>query len=141
MIGSLVATLSVGVACSSDDDGDVASDDTPVAEDTGDVRQTYRSEEIDGVHAVVADCFVVEDAEGAARYSTTVEVHNQSDDTHSVAVTIEADDGRGGISDAIDIPAGSRDAWAVVGTDATTTPVGDVECDDYVDAIGVIVDE
>ena len=140
MIGSLVATLSVGVACSSDD-GDVPPDGTPAVEDTRDVRQIYRSEEVDGVHAVVADCFVVDDADGTARYSTTVEVDNTSASLHSVAVVIDADEGGRGTSDTFEVPAGGKDAWAVVGEGTTTAPVGDVECTDYINAVSVIVDE
>lgn len=139
---SLTLIVALGVGCTGDDSGDdrdATSIEAPEA--TVDIRQIYRSDEIEGVVAMVADCFVVEDGDGAARYSTTVEVDNTSGNLHAVAVVIDADEGRGGTSDTFEVPAGGKDAWAVVGEDTTTTPVGDVECTDFINAISVIVDE
>jgi len=135
---SLTLIAALGVGCTGDDSGDDRNE-TPEA--TVDIRQSYRSDEIEGVVAMVADCFVVEDGDGAARYSTTVEVDNTSGSLHAVAVVIDADEGRGGTSDTFEVPAGGKDAWTVVGEATTTTPVGDVECTDFVNAISVIVDE
>ena len=141
LAGSLALLVVLGCGCAgdgSDGDGSEISPDT--ADTTLDDRQIYRSDEVEGVVAVVADCFVIEDAEGAARYSTTVEVRNTSTSTHAVAVVIDADEGRGGTSDIFDIPGGGTDAWAVVGDDTTNDPVGDVECTDFINAISVDVD-
>lgn len=95
--------------------------------------------ENEGVRVEVADCFVV-DVDGDRRYQTTVEVRNESDRTHEVAVTIAADLGRGGTSDTFEVPAGAADAWAVTAESTTDDPAGDVECSEYVTGVDVIVD-
>lgn len=141
-VGSLALVVALGCGCAGDgSDGDRNDTSRDTADSTLDDRQIYRSAEVEGVVAVVADCFVIEDADGAARSSTTVEVRNTSTSSHRVAVVIDADDGRGGTSDTFDIAGGGTDAWAVVGDSTTDDPVGDVECTDFINAISVEVDE
>jgi hypothetical protein len=74
------------------------------------------------------------------RYQTTIEVHNDSDRDRSTAVTIVADLGRGGTSDAIDVPAAASDAWAVTADAPTDDPIGDVECSAFVTAVELELD-
>lgn len=137
---SLALVVALCCGCAGDgSDGDGSETLPDAADSTLDDRQIYRSEE-EGVVAVVADCFVIEDADGAARYSTTVEVRNTSTSTHAVAVVIDADEGRGGTSNTFDVPGGGTDAWAVVGDDTTNDPIGDVECTDFINAISVDVE-
>ena len=124
-----VATL-FAVSCSDDGDGSAGE----VAADAGD-RERF-NDEIDGVVAMVADCFVSEGTDGR-RYRTTVEVRNTSDTAHDVSVAIAADGGRGGVNDPIEVPAGASDAWAVVSVEETTDPIGDVECADYITGVTV----
>ncbi len=102
---------------------------------TGD-RELFNAE-VDGVRAMVADCFVLELSDGSRRYSTTLEVENGSDVAQTVTVTIDADLGRGGVSDSIEVPAGARDAWPVTSDAETADAIGDVECADYINDITV----
>lgn len=95
------------------------------------------NDEVDGVRAEVADCFVVEVSDGGRRYRTTIEVRNGSDAAQTVTVTVDADLGRGGVSDSFEVPAGASDAWAVTSDEETADEVGDVECADYIDGIQV----
>ncbi len=133
----LIAALAP-IACG-DDDTDTAESGAAADQADGagtDDRALYR-DEVDGVIAVVADCFVSESAADGRRYRTTVEVTNQSGADRTVTVGIEATDGRGGAGPAIEVPAGASDAWAVVSIDETTDAVGDAVCSDYVSAITI----
>ena len=114
------------------------SDDRLRSEVAGgaDDREVF-NDEADGVRAVVADCFVVEVADDGRRYRTTIEVENGSGVAQTITVTVDADLGRGGVSDSFEVPAGARDAWAVTSEEETTDPVGNVECADYITGIGV----
>ena len=98
------------------------------------------NDEVDGVRAVVVDCFVREGSDGSRRYSTTVEVDNDSGRTQLVAVTVVSDLGRGGLSDTFEVPAGRRDAWGITSEQTTAEKVGDVECADYINSIVVTVE-
>lgn len=122
----LLAVLVAAPGCSGSDDA--RSDD-----------RTQLSAESDDVRVEVADCFVVE-RDGDRRYQTTVEVHNESGESHAVAVTIVADLGRGGTSDPIEVPAGASDAWAVTAEATTDDPAGDAVCSEYVNAVEVTLD-
>ena len=146
----LALTLLVG-ACGDDDTGTAADttgsgaaeSDTDVADagpDDVDDRELFRAE-VDGVTAVVADCFVSESSSDGRRYRTTVEVENRSDVDQAVTVTIEADDDRGGTGPTIDVPAGASDAWAVVSDGETTDAEGDAVCSDYITAITLTLDD
>jgi hypothetical protein len=104
---------------------------------TGSGNREPLHDEVDGVRAEVADCFVVEMSDGGRRYQATIEVHNGSDAAQKVTVTVDADLGRGGVSDSIEIPAGANDAWAVTSDEESIQEVGDVECTDYINAIRV----
>lgn len=134
---SLIAVLAVVVAsalaasCAGGDDTSASTNADPV-----DDRQMF-VDEVDGVRAMVADCFVSEASTDGRRYRTTVEVVNESSTSQTIAVTIGADLGRGGVSDAIDVAAGGSDAWAVVAEAETTDAVGDVECGDYILSVAV----
>jgi hypothetical protein len=77
------------------------------------------------------------DDDGGRHYLTTIEVRNGSDLAQTVTVTVDADLGRGGVSDAFEVPAGASDAWAVTSDEETTDEVGDVECADYINGIQV----
>ena len=128
----LVAVLVAGLtgvlvgACSDSDSGLVST-----SPDSRNDREVF-FDEVDDVRASVADCFVSETSDDGRRYRTTVEVVNSSSTAHAIVVTIEADFGRGGVSDAIEVPAGGSDAWAVVADEETTDPIGDVECGEYI---------
>ena len=128
--------LALTAACSDDDDGSIpdATDSTAPADD----RDLF-NDEVDGVSAVVADCFVNESGSTGRRYTTTVEVHNDSTATQAVTVTIIAEHGRGGVSEAVEVPASATDAWPVVADEETTDSVGDVECADYVTGVEISV--
>lgn len=131
----MLALTLLGVpACAGDADTTTDTDTDADIED-----RTILFAEADGVRAAVADCFVV-DVNGEHRYQTTIEVDNNSDRTHSVAVTIVADLGRGGTSDTFDVPAGGLDAWAVTAEATTDDPVGDAECTSFVNAVELILD-
>ena len=81
-----------------------------------------------------------EAADGTLRYSTTVEVDNDSDGTRLVTVGVESDVGGGGVSDTFEVPAGRRDAWAITSDEPTDAEVGAVECADYIGSIVVRVE-
>jgi hypothetical protein len=143
MMTAALLSLPLAAACSDGDDagsedraGDVAPDTTGAADPDD---RTSLWAEVDGVRVEVADCFVV-DMEGSRRYQTTVEVRNDSSETHDVAVTIVADLGRGGTSDAFEVAAGATDAWAVTADEATDDPVGDAVCTDFITEVELVLD-
>jgi hypothetical protein len=109
-----------------------------VPEETGD-RGRF-NDETDGVRAAVADCFVREASDGSRRYSTTVEVDNDSGGAQLVTVAVVSDLGWGGVSDTFEVPAGGQDAWGITSEEATTEEVGDVDCADYISSIVVTVE-
>jgi hypothetical protein len=136
----LIAALAVVVAsalaasCASSDDTSATANT-----DSSDDRGVF-VDEVDGVQAMVADCFVSEASTDGRRYRTTVEVMNESSTAQTIAVTIAAELGRGGVSDAVEVPSGGSDAWAVVADEETTDPIGDVECADYILGVEVTLD-
>ena len=122
--------------CGSDDGGgDVQSEPVGTETAAGSDDRALFTVDVGGVRAQVADCFVVEVSDGSRRYQTTVEVANESDATQTVTVTIDADLGRGGVSDSFEVPAGAGDAWAVTSDAETDDEVGDVECADFINDI------
>jgi hypothetical protein len=127
----IVGSLALWGCGDGDDDG---GGDAQAEVADGD-RELF-SDEADGVRVEVADCFVV-DLDGGRHYQTTIEVRNGSDLAQTVTVTVDADLGRGGVSDAFEVPAGASDAWAVTSDEETTDGVGDVECADYINGIQV----
>lgn len=140
MIGSLSF-----LGCGGDDEGGSGQADPAellledaASEETGD-RGRF-NDEADGVRAVVADCFVREASDGSRRYSTTVEVDNDSGDVQLVTVTVVSDLGWGGVSDTFEVPAGGQDAWGITSEAATSQAVGDVDCVDYISSIVVTVE-
>ena len=143
MMTAALLSLPLAAACSDGDDArpddraDDATQNTTGAAETDD--RTLLWVEVDGVRAEVADCFVV-DVQGSHRYQTTVEVRNDSSERHEVVVTIVADLGRGGTSDAFEVAAGAADAWAVTADEATDDPVGDAVCTDFITEVDLVLD-
>jgi len=135
-IAAVMVVSSVALfGCS--DDSDPQTDDTSQTISAAPTDNRELSSEVDGVRAEVADCFVVETADGLRRYQTTIEIRNESNVAQAVTVTVVADLGRGGVSDTIDVPAGASDAFAVTADETTDDEVGDAECTAYIEDVEV----
>lgn len=133
LVAAVVTMGVLGAGCS--------GDDPPVAQRVGgadeqDDRERFNAE-VEGVRVAVADCFVRESATDGRRYRTTVEVDNQSQRDLTIRVTIVGDPGTGGTSDSFIVAAGGSDAWGVSSDEATTLPLGDVDCDSYITAVEI----
>ena len=133
-IAAIALALFLAASCSGDDRGFRSE----VAEGTDD-REMFNDED-NGVRAMVADCFVTESPTEGRRYRTTVEVVNESKTARTITVTIRADLGRGGVSEAFEVPSGATDAWSVASDEETSDPVGDVECADYITGVELTVE-
>lgn len=128
-----LAVVSLLVGCAGDE-----GDPTGSTGSTADDRTTFH-DEVDGVRAEVADCFVVE-VDGARHLQATVEVRNGSDTAQTVMVTVSSSDGAETDGAAVEVAAGASDAWAVTASETTDAALGDIDCVDAVVGITVTVE-
>jgi hypothetical protein len=116
--------------------GDGESTDTSSATGSEVDDRVAFHDEVDGVRAEVADCFVV-DLEGTSHFQATIEVRNRSDVARVVTVSLVGTDGAESDSPAVEVPAGGVDAWPITVEEQTDLPIGDVECSAHVTGLAV----